>query len=79
MEFLKNMCVLFFPLKLTQNDIDNNPFDFQTRTSSYARSFNEKLTLTNNSKNGNNNIIHSQSLPRRSLPVTSTPNEDMVS
>ncbi|KAG5672301.1 hypothetical protein PVAND_002437 [Polypedilum vanderplanki] len=54
-------------IKPYKNDIDNNPFDFQSRTTSYARSFNEKYSNTSPTNN----------LPRRNMPLTSTPNEEM--
>lgn len=75
--FVHNLCLFFrsnpryFPVfrNSFQSDLDNNPFDFSSRTTSHARSFNEKYSNTSPTNN----------LPRRNMPLTSTPNEEMVS
>ncbi|XP_070490417.1 tensin homolog isoform X2 [Chironomus tepperi] len=49
-----------------KNELENNPFDFQNRTASYTRSFNDKNSASTNSINR-----------RNIMPLTSTPNEEM--
>lgn len=50
-----------------KNELENNPFDFQNRSASHTRSFNDKYSASTNSINR-----------RNIMPLTSTPNEEMT-
>lgn len=56
------------PQTFQNEHLESNPFDYHNRTASHTRSYNEKFATLNNTMQ-----------PRRNMPITSTPYEEMVS